>query len=306
MINTQKNKTDYVRFPKGKQTEFLRKVKVNLSLTWIKIAKSMNVSRSMIYFYLDESSKMPYSSFLHLCNLANLNQDKFEIDRFCIISKGEAIIPTKLTPKLAEFVGFMLGDGHISPINYQICVSVDGLLDKEYVNKVIKDYFMYLFKKEPAIYYSKTKRNVRCFIYSKKVFNYLTVKLGLPSGRKKYRSNNKIPEVFFNNKLLLIKVLRGLFDTEGGFYQHNKTSPRLYIYNTSKPLLESIHLALLQLNYKSIKKEKWIKICRKGEIRKFFNEIGTSNLQKQLKYQIWLKEGKVPKNDRIIEELKRL
>lgn len=304
MIN--QNKKLYVKFPENKQTEFLRKVKSRVPLTWIRLAKVLNVGRSMIYFYLSEDSKMPYSSFIKLCQIANLNPHKFDYEIINLTFKGIAKIPNKITSELAEFVGTMLGDGCISPSKYQICISMDSTLDREYINTIVKKYFILLFKKEPAIYYSKTRRNIKCFIYSKDVFNYLTQELGLPFSEKKYKLNNTIPEIFFNDEKLLKSVIRGLFDTEGGFYQHNKTSPRLYIYNTSKPLLNSIHHALNKLDYKAIKKERWIKICRKHEIKRFFGEIGTNNLQKQLKYQIWLEEGRVPKNTRILKEITRL
>jgi len=306
IVGINQNKVDYVKFPKGKQTKFLRKVKSNLSLTWIRLAKIMGVGRSMMYFYLNECCKMPYTPFNRLCKLANLNQNKFEFEITSLISKGKAKIPDKITPKLAEFIGILLGDGHISPFKYQICISLDSVLDKRYTGEVVKNYFISLFGKEPLIYYSKTARNIKCFIYSKEVHDFLTTKIGLPNGKKKYNINNRIPEILFNDKVLLRSTIRGLFDTEGGFYQHNKTSPRLYIYNTSNPLLNSLYSALRQLGYKAIMKKSCIKICKKKEIRKFFNEIGSNNPQKQLKYQIWLKEGKVPNNDRIIEELKRL
>ncbi|MAG08622.1 hypothetical protein CMO89_04055 [Candidatus Woesearchaeota archaeon] len=300
-MNIKQNKMDYIKFSKGKQTEFLRKVKSNLDFTWIKIAKILGVDRSMIYFYLDESCKMSHTSFVQLCNLANLNPEGFKFGIINIPTKGKAVIPNKLTYKLAEFIGILLGDGSISRPGYQICISMDSVLDDKYINTLVKEHFIQLFKKEPTIYYSKTNRNVRCLIYSKDVFDYLTTKLGLPSGEKKYKPNNSIPRAFFNDNNLLRNTIRGLFDTEGGIYQHNKTSPRLYIYNTSEPLLESIHSALLQLGYKAIRKKRWIKICKKEEITRFFNEIGTNNPQKRLKYDIWLKEGKVPLNNRILK-----
>lgn len=223
-----------------------------------------------------------------------------------MINKINTKIPDVPTPEFAEFVGILLGDGYVSNLNRQICISMDGVLDKEYVIKIVRNHFVNLFGKDPCIHYPKTKRNVKCFIFSKEISTFLTDKLGLPNGRRKYNINNKIPEVFLNDETLLKNVIRGLFDTEGGFYQHNKTSPRLYIYNNSQPLLKSIYDALRKLGYNAIIKKELIKICRKGEIVKFFNEIGSSNLQKQLKYQIWLREGRVPNNDRIIKELMRL
>lgn len=298
MINL--NEKSYVKFPEGKQTEFLRTVKANTVLTWKKIAKVLKVDRSMIFFYLDEHSKLPYDSFIKLCTAADLSVQKFEYEKINLNFRGIAKVPNKITPQLAEFVGALLGDGSISPSKYQICVSMDGVLDEDYVKTFVRTHFILLFKKTPCVYYSKTARNIKCYIYSKKIFDYLTIKLGLPFGERKYKPNNIIPKIFFERDELLTKVLRGLFDTEGGFYQHNRTSPRLYIYNTSEPLLDSIQIALLKLGYNSIKKKKWIKICRKNEIQRFFNEIGTSNSQKLLKYQMWLEDGKVPSTKKIL------
>ena len=294
-----KNNT-YLKFPKGEQTEFLRLVKSKLSLTWLKIARILNVDRSMIYFYLSEYSKMSYPSYLKLCEISNLDTKRFEYKLVTIVSKGTAEIPNEITPELAEFVGILLGDGYISNSNYQICITMDSLLDKEYINDTLKKYFVSLFGKEPLITYSKRARSVRCIIYSREVCDFLTKSLGLPDGKRTYNPRNVIPSIFFRNNNLLQKVIRGLFDTEGGFYQHNKTSPRLYIYNRSEALLDSICLALTQLGYKAIKKKRWVKICKKCDIERFFNDMGTSNYQKKLKYTIWLEEKEVPSSARIL------
>lgn len=297
------NNKIYVEFPKGKQTEFLRKVKSRVPLTWVNMARILKVNRSMIYFYLNENSRMAHSSYVELCKIANLNLDdcSYKISNFKL--RGTAKTPNELTPKLAEFVGMLLGDGSITSFKNQICISMDAVLDKKYINEITKTYFIDLFGKEPLIYQSKRSRNIRCLIYSREICTYLTLVLNLPKGERKYSIKNIIPEVFFKDKELLKAVIRGLFDTEGGFYQHNKTSPRLYIYNTSKYLLKSIHRALIELGYNAIMKKRWVKICRKEDIVKFFKEIGTNNEQKRLKYEIWLKEGKVPSTAKILEML---
>ena len=79
MINL--NEKSYAKFPEGKQTEFLRTVKANTVLTWKKLAKVLKVDRSMIFFYLDEHSKLPYASFIKLCRIADLSTQKFEHEK---------------------------------------------------------------------------------------------------------------------------------------------------------------------------------------------------------------------------------
>ena len=61
LIKMIKKENVYVRFPQGKQTEFMRVIKYSLSMTWIKIAHMLNVDRSMVYFYLNEVRiKLPH------------------------------------------------------------------------------------------------------------------------------------------------------------------------------------------------------------------------------------------------------
>ncbi len=292
----------YVQFQKDKQAEFLRLVKSNLSLTWINLAGLLKISKRMMYLYLAEDSRIPHSSFIKLCKMANIDPNNFEYYKFNIILKGIGKIPEITTPELAEFIGILLGDGSITLSNYRICIILHSILDEQYLNTIVRKYFILLFGKEPCICYSKRANCVTCFIYSKDVCNFLMI-LGLPNGKRTYRDDNVIPVTFFNDDNVLKNVIRGLFDTEGGIYQHNKTSPRVYIYNKSEALLNSIHLALIKLDYKAIKKKRCVKICRKEDIARFFNEIGTNNPYKQLKYQIWLKEGKVPSTARILDKL---
>ena len=209
------NNKIYVEFTKRKQTEFLRKVKYNVPLTWINMAKALNVDRSMIYFYLDENSRLPYNSFIKLCGMANLNPAEFNYKTVNITQKGNAKIPATLTTQLTKFIGFLLGDGSIVLSNYQICVSMDGVLDEKYVYEILRNYFMSIFGKEPLICYSKRSMGIRCIIYSKEVCDFLVKDLGMPYGRRKYSDKNVIPMILFKDNELLKSVIRGLFDTEG-------------------------------------------------------------------------------------------
>ncbi len=295
----------YIKFLEGEQKKFLRLAKSRLSITGVEMAKRLSVSRSMVYRYLNGSCKLPFNSFILLCEVSEIDSKSFEFRIETIISKGEPVLPKSITPQFAEFIGILLGDGCISLTKYGIYVSLDSVLDKPYLESVVERYFLELFRKTPSVYYSNSSRNVRCFIYSKEVFNFLTNKIGLPYGKRKYNPRNRIPKVISSDNKLLSNAIRGLFDTEGGFYQHNRTSPRLYIYNTSKYLLGSIYEGLLQLGYTPTLKKDAVKICKKQEIVKFFNQVGSNNPQKLLKYRIWLREGTVPKNSRVIEEFRR-
>jgi hypothetical protein len=286
----------YVKFQNTQQREFMRLVKKTSELTWIELAKIIGVDRSMIYFYLDESSKMPYKTFLLLLNRFKIEESKFKINFIEYNQQKDVILPKINNPKLAELVGLILGDGNLTGINYAINITMNRELDTLFLSTKVKQLFVDLFSKEPGIFQNTYPHNVRLVFYSKEVFQFLSEVIGLPPGKRKYNPKNIIPSYFFKNKLLLEGALRGLFDTEGGIYPHNNTLPRIEIFNTSIYLLDSMEKAFKLLNFHPIKKINRIKLCRTSEVVRFFEEIKPHSNQKLIKYDMWCQNRRVPKN----------
>ena len=67
---------EYINFPKNKQTEFLRLIKRKTEKSWEDLASFLEISRSMIFFYLNEHSKLSYQNYIRLCELANLKVEE--------------------------------------------------------------------------------------------------------------------------------------------------------------------------------------------------------------------------------------
>lgn len=133
----------YVAFPKDQQRIFLQIVKKNSGLTWDKIANSLGLHRSMIFFYLKEASKMSKESYERLCQLGKIKEET--IDLVIINNKKNTIVKPQPDENLAEFIGALAGDGHISAVNGEISISGHQNLDKEYLSQYWFNKFQRLF-----------------------------------------------------------------------------------------------------------------------------------------------------------------
>lgn len=213
---------------------------------------------------------------------------------------GEAKTPDKISPKLSEFVGIMLGDGHISKVNYQITISC-GIVDGSYITNYIPQLIKKLFSKDVS-FRQIAKGGIDCKFNSKKVCEYLASKMGVVSPK----TNCIIPGSFFKDHNLLRACVRGLFDTDGGLHRHHKNSAQLQFTNKSYSLIQSLRNALIQLGFKPSKIT--INHREKGtfelylfdkDVKKYFKEIGSSNPKNNLKFEIWIKTGVLPLNKEI-------
>ncbi len=215
----------------------------------------------------------------------------------------EANIPN-INKNLAEFVGILLGDGHLDPYTYGIIIT-SGKIDNPYIKTHIPTLIKNLFNKEGKFKYLKYNGySIQYYFYSKKIFYFLHKICKVPYGKK---INPKIPENFFNNKKFLKACIRGLVDTDGGVYRHHKKSIQLAFYNSEKSLIYSVKKAFEILGFKprlARDKHKYIIYLFTEDVKKYFSEIGSNNLKNNLKYDFWLKEGKVPNHNIISKFIK--
>ena len=207
----------------------------------------------------------------------------------------------KITPELAEEVGWHIGDGSMNFYNnkgfYQLRGHIED--DKEHYLNRIKPIFEKLYN---------TKINLRN-MFSTRVFGFqiwnsdlvkLKQGLGLPLGKK---SDIKIPAVFLERDNLRKSVLRGIFDTDGGIYletKNKKLYPRIYITTISKKLSEQLiklfeSLGLRSTVYSQLYNKKFnrqrsyiITIRGVKMFHKFMNVINPQNPKHKTKYKIFL------------------
>lgn len=196
------------------------------------------------------------------------------------------LLPKHKTAKLAEFIGIMLGDGHLS--KWQASITLNSAADKNYIN-YIKRLGKFLFRDKPTIIVKKDCKAVDVRFSGIQLVNYL-VKNGLKVGNK-VKQQVSIPNWIQKSKSFKIACLRGLMDTDGCVAKctHFYKSKR-YIYynhcfaNRSKPILEFVTQTLAELGlHPSVAGER-IWLYNKASVRDYFKIVGSSNYR-LLKFQ---------------------
>lgn len=196
--------------------------------------------------------------------------------------RQDVVIPVVHTEGLAELVGVMLGDGHIS--HFQSVVTL-GTKEASYAVYVQK-----LFEK---VFGAKAKISLR-------KGGYRDVYLGSTEVTKWFRENGLVshkvkgqvapPKWVFDTSEFMRGFVRGVFDTDGSIYRL-RFGLQISFTNHSIPLLRALQSALMQLQYKtSAISARKLYITRKSEIRKFLEEIRPQNQKHVRRLREFLKE----------------
>ena len=207
---------------------------------------------------------------------------KFKKQNTKILERKQIRKP-KLSNKLAEFVGIVLGDGGIT--ERQITISLHHITDKQYsvfVSILIKQ----LFRITPAIYHHNI-RSINAIVISRtELIEFCVKKLGLKIGNK-IRQQVDIPDWIKKNEKYQIACIRGLMDTDGTVIIHSyKVKNKKYTYKKlaftsgSRPLLKSTSEFLTKLKIKNRsagRNKNDIRIDSKKDVKIYFELIGTHN-----------------------------
>jgi len=140
-----------------------------------------------------------------------------------------------------------------------------------------------LFGIEPKIELRKSNEML-IIVHSKKIVEFFNNQ-GLKYGDK-IRNQVTIPAWIFKKKSYLRACIRGLIDTDGCIYAlkpHYSNYYQLSFKNYNMTLLRDVRKAFLTLGYpiSKISKNNQIYLTQKVFIRKFYKEIGFSNLKHQ-------------------------
>ncbi len=149
--------------------------------------------------------------------------------------------PKKISPELAEEVGWHVGDGSMNYYNYsgrrkgfyQLRGHIED--DREHYLRRIKPIFKELYGVDVSLRDMPSTRVFGFQIWSSELVKFKE-SLGLGLGPK---ISVKIPDIFLNDKRLKISVLRGIFDTDGCVYlekKNKKLYPKMEIQTISLPL----------------------------------------------------------------------
>lgn len=277
---------EYVLFKREEQIAFMKLVKSNSNQKWVSIAKSLNLTRGMMFHYLSGKSKIPVHNYVTLCGIANLPvKNKRVID---FKNKTAEITEPKLEDwRLAELLGILAGDGHISKINYEVSITGHRILDRDYLLTYVSKIFRNLFGVNVKFKEQSHNNTLRCVINSKLMHSFLIKHFYLPVGKKKNKLH--IPAIINQNEALLKYYLRGLFDTDGSVYIRRKNSLVVTIASVDPPFLDEVKSAFIRLGYSPSVSGKNLCIYNQSQIKRFFNEIGSSNRKHQKRYDNFIK-----------------
>jgi len=192
-----------------------------------------------------------------------------------------ATIPCIHTRSLAEFIGVMLGDGHLT--SSQVAVTL-GNKELDYVN-YISSLITKLFNVIPKILIRPRGYYV-VYFGSVKVVRWLKSN-GLVFN--KVKEQVKAPDWIFRKEFLMEGFLKGFFDTDGSVYRL-RFGVQLAFTNRSLPLLEDIYNCLSLLNYHPSKiSRSQVYVTRKKCVLKFLKHVSPANIKHRQRFEEFVK-----------------
>jgi intein/homing endonuclease len=293
-----------IKFYKGRQREFIKMIKSCSNMTWAELSKFLNISeRTLRIDWLGEKCTLPEEKFKKMLSLVDEKRVKKQIIEKYIKEILPANWGRKLGGKISiekirkrnvikliddienskdfsEIVGIILGDGSISEKVVEITLEYPSELD--YSNYISKK-FKRVFNLMPNIKIDKKNSAIRLRVYSKDLVRFLTSK-GLKIGNK-IANGIGIPSFIKKDKKLLKFCLRGLIDTDGGFFQKEKNGKRVIIEfkNENEKLLKDVKEALEKLGFTTSKSRKGIRVQKQEDVIDYINKIGTKNYKNVLR-----------------------
>lgn len=204
-----------------------------------------------------------------------------------IIKECKPINKPKFSEELAEFVGITLGDGGIT--NRQLTITLNHTDDKKY-GKFVANLMRKLFKAHVSIFFDKKGSVDRYSISRTELIHFCAEKLGLKKGNK-IKQQVDIPDWIKKNESYSISCARGLFDTDGCVFNHRyKVNNKIYSYKKlaftsySEPMKKSFFDIMENVGLKSRLVGKDIRFDSIGDVKKYFEIIGSHNPKHLNKY----------------------
>lgn len=182
---------------------------------------------------------------------------------------------------LAEFVGMILGDGHIDKHSYDrgdrhvsshyLCITLASY-EREIIQRA-----KFLAKKCLERSFNEEKLShadaVNLKIHGKMVVQAFE-DIGLKSGNK-VENQVGVPNWIMENREFQRKCLKGLFDTDGSYYKRSEDGYEIvYFKNKSDNLLDDFTKICNNLNIKTSKAgSNSVQVAAQEEVREFIDKI---------------------------------
>lgn len=166
---------------------------------------------------------------------------------------------------LAELIGVVLGDGHIEKFPRTESLTIAANSNNSDFIKRYTELLKKIFEKEP--YVAKIGNNKGCTrirVYQKKI----SKRLNIPTGSRK-NLNVVIPKWIIRNKEYIKRYLRGLYEAEGSFGVHEKTSTYKFSFsNRNESLLQNVFMLLQKFGFHPHRDNVRVQLSRKQEVYK--------------------------------------
>lgn len=190
------------------------------------------------------------------------------------------VLRPEFSTQLAEFVGIMLGDGHID--HYQIMVALSSEVDQEYAD-FVKSLIEELFGIRVSLSLRVKAKCVVLTASSVELVEYLEA-IGLVRGNK-VTQQVAIPDWVMCDRDYSLACVCGLFDTDGSVFleKHHINGaqycyPRMAFVNMSVPLRNGAREILQENGIDArIYAERNVTIGRFTDMEKYFRIIGSNN-----------------------------
>lgn len=213
------------------------------------------------------------------------------------------IIKPQKSEMLAELLGILFGDGHLS--QYQVSVTTNLETDFKhavFVKKLIQD----LFSVSASILKRLPQNTVNILASSRALVEFISG-LGMPVGNKLKRLL-RIPAWILSRPVYKRAFIRGLFDTDGCIYlEVRRRKSKIYRYlgwtitSYSNPLLCDIVSVLSSLGFTPAHTEtqRSVYLRKQEEVERYFSLIDTHNSKHRQRYRSFMerknRHGEVPK-----------
>src|SRR3989338_5375944 len=194
----------------------------------------------------------------------------------------------KASGLLAEFIGIVMGDGHVG--RYQISICTNSITDTEHATHTYK-LAKRLFDVPISISKKKESNALSIVISSREVSRFLQQQ-GIPEGNK-IEKGIMIPTWVSRDRNYSHRLVRGLFDADGCvFVDTHRIRGKIYknlgiaFANQESTLLQFFYKNLCAIGLSPTQTSRFrVFLRRRRDIRKYFEIVGTSNNKHLSRYQ---------------------
>lgn len=193
----------------------------------------------------------------------------------------EIIVPSEVSPAVAEILGAYLGDGTLT--NHVMRISASKNLDIYYLRYLYKQIAKIFGIQPNKIRYENGRNLAYLNISSINFVNYFKKTFGLKTGDK-IRNLSRIPEIILQKDSLAKSCLRGLMDTDGSICRRS-TYMCLAFGSHNPVLLKQVKELGFRFGYFSHAFRVQTGSNSWKNIQRYFSEVGSSNLKHIIRFE---------------------